>query len=233
MTPDQILPVVDTWAAQSGELAARPGISYVQIFENRGALMGCSNPHPHCQIWANEALPNEIAREQTSFGEYAAGHGSCLLCDYVALERKLAERVICENSSFAVLVPFWAIWPFETLVIAKRHVGGLDELLEGERRELAGIMKEITTRYDNLFETPFPYSLGFHGSPRDGARRETWHLHAHFYPPLLRSARVRKFVVGYEMLAMPQRDITAESAAARLRAVPLIHYRESAGSQVT
>jgi UDPglucose--hexose-1-phosphate uridylyltransferase len=215
MRVDQIRPVVDTWAAEFQELLGRPYINHVQIFENRGEMMGCSNPHPHCQIWANESLPNEAAREQASLADYAAAHHSCLLCDYLALEERLGERLVCENESFAALVPFWAVWPFETMLLAKRHVTGLDELTDSERTALAAILNRLTTRYDHLFSTPFPYSMGFHQRP---ARGEA-HLHAHFDPPLLRSATVRKFLVGYELLAEPQRDITPEDAAARLRAI--------------
>jgi UDPglucose--hexose-1-phosphate uridylyltransferase len=209
--------VVHVWAEQYRQLGALPFINHVQIFENRGAIMGCSNPHPHCQVWANASLPNEPAKEQLALDAYRAAHGSCLLCDYLALERRQGERGVTENSHFSALVPFWAIWPFETMLIAGRHVTGLDELTEEERDGLADILKRLTARYDHLFEIPFSYSMGFHQRPTDGQPHPEWHLHAHFYPPLLRSATVRKFMVGYEMLATPQRDITAETAALRLR----------------
>ncbi len=209
--------VVDIWAEQYRELGALPFINHVQIFENRGAIMGCSNPHPHCQIWANANLPNEPAKEQLALGAYQAAHGSCLLCEYLTLERRRGERLVNESNHFSALVPFWAVWPFETMLIGRRHVTGLDELTDDERAGLADVLKRLTTRYDHLFEVSFPYSMGFHQRPTDGQPHPEWHLHAHFYPPLLRSATVRKFMVGYEMLATPQRDITAETAAMRLR----------------
>ncbi len=224
MTRPDIRRVVDVWAEQYFELSGIDWLNYVQIFENRGEMMGCSNPHPHCQIWANEALPNEIAKEQEVQAEYHANHSSCLLCDYFALERKAGERLVCENDEFAAFVPFWAVWPFETLVASKAHATGLDELDPSQRDGLADILKRVTTRYDNLFETSFPYTMGFHQRPTDGQAHQEWHLHIHFYPPLLRSATVRKFMVGYEMLASPQRDITAEGAAERLRGVSERHY---------
>jgi UDPglucose--hexose-1-phosphate uridylyltransferase len=211
--------VVEVWAEQYVSLGEIPFVNYVQIFENRGAIMGASNPHPHGQIWASCSMPNEPAKEQSSQGEHLR-RGTCLLCDYLALEHNHGERLICDNESFSALVPFWAIWPFEAMLISKRHVTGMDELRGDERSDLADIMKRLTTRYDNLFETSFPYSMGFHQRPSDGAAHPEWHLHAHYYPPLLRSAGVRKFMVGYEMLAMPQRDITPETAAARLREMP-------------
>jgi UDPglucose--hexose-1-phosphate uridylyltransferase len=207
---------VDTLTSQFQELVARPGIRHVQIFENRGEMMGCSNPHPHCQIWANETVPNEAAKEHAAMREYRDAHESCLLCDYAALEQRLAERIVCKNESFVAMVPFWAVWPFEIMLLSRRHIPGLDALTNSERNDLASIMGRIGARYDNLFDAPFPYSMGFH----QGALEDGCHLHAHYYPPLLRSATVRKFMVGYEILAMPQRDLTPESAAERLRATP-------------
>jgi UDPglucose--hexose-1-phosphate uridylyltransferase len=218
--------VVDLWIAQHAELARLPNIRHVQIFENRGEMMGASNPHPHCQIWASSSIPGESAAEQREQTAWQAIRGSCLLCDYLALEEKSGERLVCQNESFAALVPFWAVWPFETMVISRRHLGGMDELDERERRDLADILKRITTRYDNVFEAPFPYSMGFHQRPSDGAAHPEWHFHAHFFPPLLRSATIRKFMVGFELLGFPQRDLTAESAAERLRAMPEVHYLE-------
>jgi len=215
--------VVDTWVEQYLDLGAKPFIRHVQIFENRGEMMGASNPHPHCQIWSNERLPNDIVREQASQSDYLHENHRCLLCDYLKLETAAGERMVCENASFTVVVPFWAVWPFETLVISKRHITGIDELENRERDDLGEILKRITTRYDNLFAASFPYTMGFHQRPTDGAEHPHWHFHAHYYPPLLRSATVRKFMVGYELLAMPQRDITAESAAERLRAIPEEH----------
>jgi UDPglucose--hexose-1-phosphate uridylyltransferase len=217
MEPADLRNVVDTWIEQYVDLGSHPNIHYVQIFENRGAMMGCSNPHPHGQIWSSYSIPNEIAKEQDSQRAWAAGHSSCLLCDYARLETSSRDRVVEENSHFLTVVPFWAMWPFETMVISKRHVAAMDGLDAAERDALADILKRTTARYDRLFQVSFPYSMGFHQRPTDGESHQEWHLHAHFYPPLLRSATVRKFLVGYEMLAMPQRDITPESAAERLR----------------
>lgn len=217
MSVAEIARVVDTWVAQYQELGALSFISWVQIFENRGALMGASNPHPHCQIWANQSAPNEAIKESLAQTEYYAGHHSCLLCDYLALERNSGARLVSENSGFCALVPFWAVWPFEIMVISKQHLRGMDDLSESQRTALADILKRITTLYDKLFQLSFPYTMGFHQRPTDGEAHPEWHLHAHFYPPLLRSATIRKFMVGYELLGMPQRDITAESAAQRLR----------------
>jgi len=207
--------VVDAWIGEYTALAGVPWVSYATIFENRGAAMGASNPHPHCQIWATE---------QQALTRYRASHGSCLLCDYAALELRLRERVVCANELFVVIVPFWAAWPFEALLVSRRHVTALSALDDAERDALADILKQLTTRYDNLFETPFPYSMGFHQQPIRGGSDEAVHLHAHFYPPLLRSAMIRKFMVGFELLGSPQRDLTAEEAAARLQAVPGVHY---------
>ncbi len=221
--PDLTL-VVDVWAAQYVDLGSRPEIGHVQIFENRGEMMGASNPHPHCQIWSSSSVPTEVVAEQRRQEAWLAAHGSCLLCDYLALERESGERLVCENDSFAALVPFWAIWPFETMIVSKRHLSAMDEFGASERSGLADILKRVTTRYDNVFEAPFPYTMGFHQRPTTGAAHPEWHFHAHYYPPLLRSATIRKFMVGFEVLGMPQRDITAESAAGRLRAMPEIHY---------
>ena len=209
--------VVDLWTEQYQELGALSFINHVQIFENRGSIMGCSNPHPHCQIWANATIPDGAAKEQSALADYQSAHSHCLLCAYLALEGLSGDRSVTANDHFAALVPFWAVWPFETMLIAKRHLTAFDELTSEERDGLADILKRMTMRYDHVFEVPFPYSLGFHQRPTDGQPHPEWHLHAHFYPPLLRSATVRKFMVGYEMLAIPQRDITPETAAARLR----------------
>lgn len=219
LDPAAVREVVELWAEQYAELGALPAINYVQIFENRGAMMGASNPHPHCQVWANATMPNLPEREQLSQQAYNGTNGSCLLCDYLQLERSQGLRVVLQNEEGVALVPFWAVWPFETMVLTRRHLTGMDQLTSAERNALADILQRLTQAYDLLFGTPFPYSLGFHQRPTDGAGHEEWHLHAHFYPPLLRSATVRKFMVGYELLASPQRDITAESAAARLREV--------------
>jgi len=179
--------------------------------------MGASNPHPHGQIWASASIPNEPSKEQLAQREYQSSRHSCLLCEYLALERALGERMMFENQHFSALVPFWAVWPFETIVVARAHQGAMTDLAPEQRDALADVLKRLTTRYDNLFEVSFPNSMGFHQCPTAGTAHLEWHLHAHFYPPLLRSATVRKFMVGYEMLGTPQRDITAETAAARLR----------------
>jgi UDPglucose--hexose-1-phosphate uridylyltransferase len=223
METTAIRAVVDAWVAEYAALATEPWAGYATIFENRGAMMGASNPHPHGQVWATEHVPHEAAIEHRALVAYRRQRGSCLLCDYAALERRLGERLVCANDAFVAIVPFWAVWPFETLVIATRHVDALPSLGGDERDALAEILQQLTTRYDNLFETPFPYSMGFHQRPIQG-RDATAHLHAHFYPPLLRSATVRKFMVGFELLGAPQRDFAPEDAAARLQAVSSVHY---------
>jgi len=220
----EIRTVIDAWNREYEELGGLDWIQYVQIFENRGAMMGCSNPHPHCQVWSTGFVPDEPAAETKAQQEHMQKTGCCLLCDYLATEQKAGERIIFENEHFAALVPWWATWPFEVLLLSKRHLGALPELSSEERDGLADALKRITTRYDNLFETSFPYTMGFHQTPTDGGKHPEWHFHAHFYPPLLRSATVRKFMVGFEMLGMPQRDITAENAAERLRACSEVHF---------
>lgn len=217
--------VVDVWVDQTRELGALDFVNYVQVFENKGAMMGASNPHPHCQVWANEHVPTEPAKELRAQSDYLQENGSCLLCDYLTIELKQAERIVAQNDHFVIVVPFWAVWPFETMLLARRHVGSLIEMSNAERDALADIIKRLTTRYDNLFNSSFPYSMGWHQSPTDNASQPETHLHAHYYPPLLRDATVRKFMVGYEMLAEPQRDITAETAAARLREMSEVLYR--------
>lgn len=224
MTVAEIARVVDVWTEEYRRLAALDFISSVQIFENRGAMMGASNPHPHCQIWATESLPNELLKETVFQSDYFKRKKSCLLCDYLVLEGKAHERIVCQNGDFVALVPFWAVWPFVTLVLPRRHLGALDELSARERLALADILSRLTIRYDNLFGVPFPYSMGFHQCPADESPHPGWHFHAHFYPPLLRSASVRKFMVGFEMLGSPQRDITPEEAAERLRGLSEVHY---------
>ena len=211
--------LIDTWEAQYRALGAHLKINAVSIFENRGAAMGASNAHPHGQIWANESPPNEVVKETASQLHYLRERGSCLLCDYAELETKQRERLVCCNEHFIAVVPFWATWPFETLVLPRAHATALDELNPARRDAFAEVLKELTTRYDALFNIAFPYTMGLHQRPTDGSDHPPWHLHAHFYPPLLRSASVRKFMVGYEMLAGPQRDITPEAAAALLRKV--------------
>lgn len=214
--------VVDVWVEQFVSLGALAAISNVQIFENRGASMGASNPHPHGQIWANGTLPNIAAREGHQLAAHRSSRGSCLLCDYIAAERHAAERIVCENDAFVAIVPFWAVWPFETIVLPVRHATGIDELSAGERQSLADMLKRVTSRYDAIFSAACPYSMGFHQRPTDGRPHPEWHLHAHFYPPVLRSASVHKFMVGYELLAAPQRDLTPERAASI--------FREAAGN---
>jgi len=211
----EIRSLIDVWVEEFQSLGTQPSINYVQIFENRGLIMGCSNPHPHGQVWATSTVPNEPRKEQESFSAYQAQHGTCLLCDYIKLEAS-GDRVVYSNDHFVALVPFWAIWPYEILVVSKSHVGSMSALTEELRLALADILKIVTSRYDNLFQTSCPYSMGFHQQPSDKEYSE-WHFHAHFYPPLLRSASVRKFMVGFEMLGSPQRDITPEYAAERLR----------------
>jgi UDPglucose--hexose-1-phosphate uridylyltransferase len=220
MAVPDIRRVVDVWGAQYEELGARPDIGHVQIFENKGAMMGASNPHPHGQIWAQQSVPLEPARETERMREHFTRHGRTLLDDYLRAELRLDERIVCANDGFVALVPFWAVWPFETLVVSRRPAANLSALNDAERDQLADVVKRLVARYDNLFDVTFPYSAGIHQAPTDGQPHPEWHLHMHFYPPLLRSATVRKFLVGYEMLGEPQRDITPEGAAERLRALP-------------
>jgi UDPglucose--hexose-1-phosphate uridylyltransferase len=212
--------VIDVWAREYVGIGSLPFINHVQIFENRGEMMGASNPHPHCQIWATAHVPHEAAKEHASQKQWLGERGSCLLCDYLAIERAHGERIVCENEEFTALVPFWAVWPFETMLLSRRHAGSLDRLDSAQRDSLAGIMRRLTAKYDHLFDVSFPYTMGLHQSSTDGGEHPEWHLHAHYYPPLLRSAKVRKFMVGFEMLGMPQRDITPETAAQRLRKLP-------------
>jgi UDPglucose--hexose-1-phosphate uridylyltransferase len=216
--------VVDAWANETATLGELPYINHVQIFENRGAMMGSSNPHPHCQIWATEHIPDESLRELAAQQEYSDKHHSCLLCDYVATEVAQAQRIVAGNDLFIAVVPYWATWPFETLLLPRRHMGSFTDFTAAERTALATILKAVTTLYDNLFQVSFPYSLGFHQRPTDGEAYDSMHFHAHFYPPLLRSAEIRKFMVGFEMYGSPQRDLTPETAAERLRALPEKHY---------
>lgn len=209
--------VVDTWCAQSEELG-RDHV-WVQIFENKGAMMGCSNPHPHGQVWAINYLPDEVEREDTRQRAYFAQHGRPMLLDVAEREMELQERLVVSNDHWLAVVPFWASWPFETLLLPRFPVARLPEL-DGQRRvALADIVQSLTRTYDDLFNTSFPYSMGWHGAPFDGREAGGWQLHAHFYPPLLRSASIRKFMVGYEMMTEAQRDLTPEQAAERLRAV--------------
>jgi len=209
--------VVNTWVEQFRELGSLDSIHHVQIFENRGAMMGASNPHPHCQIWATASIPGEPSKELIAQRTYLKAHGKCLLCDYVGVEERQRVRVVCQNDGFVALVPFWAVWPFEVLVCSRRHIGSMADFVADDVRSLSDILQRVTSTYDKVFGVPFPYSMGFHQSPTDGVDHPEWHFHAHFYPPLLRSATIRKFMVGFEMLGSPQRDITPEIAAERLR----------------
>jgi UDPglucose--hexose-1-phosphate uridylyltransferase len=217
MPVESIARVIECWREETATLGDDPNISYVQIFENRGAMMGSSNPHPHCQIWATAHIPDEPAAEAAAQLDYFAIHERPLLTDYLHQERG-HERVVCQNDTFAVIVPYWAVWPFETIVIPKQLAGSFTDLTPAQVAGLAEILKLITTIYDALFSVSFPYTLGFHQRPTDGDPHPEWLFHAHFFPPLLRSAEIRKFMVGFEMLGMPQRDITPEKAAEMLRA---------------
>lgn len=225
LTLAEIDTIVATWSQESVVLGARDDIRSVQVFENKGEIMGSSNPHPHSQIWATEHVPTEPARELVRQYEYFSRHGRPLLSDVLARETEAGERIVLANEHWAALVPFWAVWPFETLVLPRRAITQLPQLRLDERLALADLLKRLTTRYDNLFQTSFPYSMGFHQAPFDGGEHAEWLLHVHFYPPLLRSATVRKFMAGFEMLGMPARDITPEHAAASLRNCTEIHYR--------
>ncbi len=213
----QVRDVVDTWASQTAELGARADIASVQIFENRGAMMGASNPHPHGQIWANATVPPILASEAAAQRAHLEQYGHCLLCGYLEQELQLGERLVWVNEHFAALVPFWATWPYETLVLPRAHAATLVTLNSAQRDALAELLRRLTALYDRLFACAFPYTGGWHQSPTDAGQHGGFHLHAHFFPPLLRSATVRKFMVGYEMMAGAQRDITPETAAALLR----------------
>lgn len=217
--------VVDLWAEQITDLGKT--YRWVQVFENKGQAMGASNPHPHGQIWASNFIPNEAANEDRHQRAYFEQHGSSLLVDYAAVEAERETRVVVENDHWLAVVPYWAIWPFETLLMPRAHVLRLPDLTDDQRNALADVLKRLLTRYDNLFETSFPYSMGWHGAPNDDGNYDHWQLHAHFYPPLLRSATVRKFMVGYELLAQVQRDLTPEQAADRLRSLPETHYKNA------
>ena len=217
MPVESIRNVIDVWKQETEELGATGWIKYVQIFENRGAMMGSSNPHPHCQIWATGHVPDEPATELKTQLAYFVQHGRTLLSDYRDQELAAKERVVVENDEFLAVVPFWAVWPFETLILAKRKVGSFVDFDAQHTAGLADILKRLTTTYDHVFDVSFPYTMGFHQRPTDGEEHPEWDFHAHFFPPLLRSAEIRKFMVGFELLGMPQRDITPEKAAEMLR----------------
>lgn len=225
MQVEDIRPVVDVWAEQIADLGQR--YRWVQIFENKGAMMGCSNPHPHGQIWGQPSLPNEPKKEDAHQRAYLETHGRLLLADYAHFELEQQKRLIVKNDHWLAVVPYWAMWPFETILLPMRPVLRLTDLTTPERDALAEILKRLLSKYDNLFEASFPYSMGWHGAPTDDDDYDHWQLHAHFYPPLLRSATVKKFMVGYEMLGEPQRDLTPEQAAQRLQTLSDIHYKVS------
>lgn len=224
MEVSDIRKVVDLWCKEYNEIGSLDYINYVQIFENKGDIMGCSNPHPHGQVWGQTSVPDEPAKESVMQKAYFENHRKTLLEDYVKEELESEERILAENNHFVVLVPFWAVWPYEAMIVSKRAVSDILQLSDEEKNSLADAYKKLTTMYDNLFEVSFPYSAGLHQAPTDGLEHPEWHLHMHFYPPLLRSATVKKFMVGYEMLANPQRDITAEQSAEKLRSLPSAHY---------
>lgn len=228
MCESDIEKVVTVWQEEFKVLGRNPDINYVQIFENKGAIMGNSNPHPHCQIWAQESVPNEPAKELRQFTRYFAKNKRSLLADYLKLELELNERIVYQNNSFVILVPFWAVWPFETIIISRRKIATIVQFTEQEKKDFAQALSVITIKYDNLFQTSFPYSSGLHQAPTDGKKHNEWHFHMHFLPPLLRSASIKKFMVGYEMLAEPQRDITPEYSAKVLRELPTVHYKNAA-----
>jgi UDPglucose--hexose-1-phosphate uridylyltransferase len=221
METGEIESVIREWSAQTQELSHIEGIHHIQIFENRGEMMGASNPHPHCQIWATATVPQAPARELFAQRNYRNKNHSCLLCECVELEERQGTRIVCSNGGFIAVVPFWAIWPFEILVCSRRHLASFPEIGDDEVSQLSALLKQLTSTYDRVFDVPFPYSMGFHQHPFDGEAHPEWHFHAHFYPPLLRSATVRKFMVGFEMLGTPQRDITPELAAEKLRSITL------------
>ena len=224
MEEENIEKVVQLWQKEFKNLGNRDDINYVQIFENKGAMMGCSNPHPHGQIWSQRSIPQEIKKKNAHFKEYWDNNKSGLLGDYLKQELELKERILVETEYFVALIPYWAVWPYEAMIAPKTQHRNILSLSNEERKDYAKIIKKLTIKYDNLFKVSFPYSAGIHQAPTDGQEREGWHFHMSFYPPLLRSATVKKFMVGYEMFAMPQRDITAEMAADTLRNLPDVHY---------
>lgn len=209
--------VVQLWHEEYINLGNLPNINYVQIFENKGEIMGCSNPHPHGQIWAQNSIPMEPMKEDTQQLNYFKKHGKSMLANYLEAEICKNERIVCSNEHFVALVPFWAVWPFETIIISNKHLQNIGQFSVTETTGFADIISQLTQKYDKLFDTSFPYSSGIHQSPTNGEANFHWHFHMHFYPPLLRSATVKKFMVGYEMLGNPQRDITPETAAQMLR----------------
>ena len=225
MEVDDIKKVVDVWQQQYEELGSEEYINHVQIFENKGRVMGCSNLHPHGQIWAQSSVPSIYLKTQENLKKYFIKNRTTLLRDYLTTELKSSEKIILENEDFVALVPFWAVWPYETMIISKRVMENILQFSNSEKLSLASIIKDLTTMYDNLFEVSFPYSAGIHQSPTDGKSHPEWHFHMHFYPPLLRNAEVKKFMVGYGMLAEAQRDITPEQSAEILKNISTVHYK--------
>lgn len=226
MELEGIVNIIHTWQKEYTDLGTIDYINHVQIFENKGSVMGCSNPHPHGQIWAQSSLPTQVEKTQNNLKAYFDKNGTNLLQDYLKEELKAKERVVVENDHFAAIVPFWAIWPFETMIVSKRHITKITDFTEDEVAAFAVTLKQLTSKYDNLFETSFPYSSGIHQAPTDGEAHPEWQFHMHFYPPLLRSASVKKFMVGYEMMGESQRDITPEKSAEMLRNLSDVHYKQ-------
>ena len=224
MEVEDIVNVVQTWKKEYEELGGNPNINYIQIFENKGEIMGCSNPHPHGQIWSQRSKPTEILKKSKHFKAYWKEHKRSLLEDYLKQELELDDRILEKNDHFVALIPYWAVWPYEAMILPRKHYAHIGLLNKEEELAFAQIIKKLTIKYDNLFETSFPYSSGIHQQPTDGTEYPEWHFHMSFYPPLLRSATIKKFMVGYEMFAGPQRDITAEQAAENLINLPKIHY---------
>ncbi len=224
MSKDGIIDVISLWQQEYKELGAIDGINHVQIFENKGDIMGCSNPHPHGQIWAQRSIPQEVRKKSDRLLDYSKKHRTNMLEDYIAQELALDERIILQNEHFVSLIPYWAVWPYETIIVPKTKIGHIGQLSHQEKEAFAEILRKTTIRLDNIFESPFPYSAGIHQAPTDGKEHPEWHFHMSFYPPLLRSRTVKKFMVGYEMFADPQRDITAEQAANTIKALSDVHY---------
>jgi UDPglucose--hexose-1-phosphate uridylyltransferase len=224
METEEIIKVVKTWKKEYLELGLEPNINYVQIFENKGDIMGCSNPHPHGQIWSQRSLPPEIVKKSKHQKEYWKANNKSLLQAYLEQELETGERIVIKNEHFVALVPYWATWPYEVMILPREHYQHIGQLNEEEETAFAAIIKVLCIKYDNLFETSFPYSSGIHQMPTSGDKYPEWHFHMSFYPPLLRSATVKKFMVGYELFASPQRDITAEQAAQTLRDLDDVHY---------
>ncbi len=218
--------VIQLWQKEYADLGALDYINHVQIFENKGSIMGCSNPHPHGQIWAQASIPMEAQKKAIRQEAFYKETGKSLLGDYLAQEIELKERIVLENEHFVALVPFWVVWPYEAMIVPRKHQQHIGQMNLTERKAFAQILKALTIRFDNVFKTSFPYSSGIHQAPTNGEAHKHWHWHMSFYPPLLRSASVKKFMVGYEMFGEPQRDITAEWTADKLRSMPATHYTE-------